>query len=237
MKIKSIIFYALVSVIFLGFGCQQKGTVNVDKLETQADSASYALGVLIGANNKENLAAAPGGSDISLEILTEVFRLYMLGDSTSMDAAAANEIVRGYFQKATEEVGQKSLEEGNAFLEENKAKEGVVTTESGLQYEVLKEGDGAKPTAEDQVKVHYHGTLIDGTVFDSSVDRGQPATFVVGKVIPGWTEALQLMSVGSKYKLFIPSELAYGERGSQGAIGPNSVLMFDVELLEIVKAK
>ena len=118
-------------------------------------------------------------------------------------------------------------------MDENASKEGVVTTASGLQYQVLTEGQGAKPVASDEVTVYYHGTLIDGTVFDSSVDRGQPATFPVGGVIQGWVEALQLMNVGSKYKLFIPSNLAYGERGAGGSIGPNETLIFELELLSI----
>jgi FKBP-type peptidyl-prolyl cis-trans isomerase FklB len=126
-----------------------------------------------------------------------------------------------------------NLEEGQAFLSENAQRSEVITTESGLQYEVLVLGDGPKPAATDFVKVHYHGTLLDGTVFDSSVDRGEPAEFPVNGVISGWVEALQLMSVGSKYKLFIPSGLAYGERGAGAQIGPNSTLIFEVELLEI----
>ena len=127
------------------------------------------------------------------------------------------------------------MEVGNKFLEENKVKEGVTTTESGLQYEIIIVGEGTIPTADSKVRVHYHGTLLDGTVFDSSVDRGEPATFGVNQVIKGWTEALQLMPVGSKWKLVIPSALAYGDRGAGGDIGPNSTLIFEVELLEIVE--
>ena len=135
-------------------------------------------------------------------------------------------------QEATEK--SKILEqEGVAYLAENARKEGVVTTESGLQYEVLTKGSGASPTAEDSVTVHYTGTLIDGTVFDSSVDRGEPATFGVTQVIAGWTEALQLMSVGDKLRLVIPPNLAYGVRGNGPSIGPNSTLIFEVELIKI----
>lgn len=122
---------------------------------------------------------------------------------------------------------------GKEFLLENAKRDGVVTTTSGLQYEVLAQGSGASPKATDEVTVHYHGTLTDGRVFDSSVERGQPATFPVNGVIPGWIEALQLMNVGSKYKLFIPSDLAYGERGAGQMIGPNSTLIFEVELISI----
>ena len=129
---------------------------------------------------------------------------------------------------------QENLEAGNKFLEKNKKRDGVVTTESGLQYEILKKGDGPIPTADDRVKVNYEGTLLSGKVFDSSIKNGKPVTFGVGRVIPGWTEALQLMPVGSKWKLYIPGNLAYGERGTRG-IEPNSTLIFEVELLEIVK--
>ncbi|MCW9000892.1 MAG: FKBP-type peptidyl-prolyl cis-trans isomerase, partial [Kangiellaceae bacterium] len=127
-----------------------------------------------------------------------------------------------------------AAEAGRLYLEQNEKKEAVTVTESGLQYEVVTEGSGEKPTATSTVRTHYHGTLIDGTVFDSSYDRGQPAEFAVNGVIPGWTEALQMMTVGSKWRLTIPYELAYGERGAGGAIGPYSTLVFDVELLEIV---
>ena len=138
-------------------------------------------------------------------------------------------------ERVMEKEGLKNLEAGQLFLEENKKKPGVITTESGLQYQVLKKGDGATPTQQDSVTVHYKGTLIDGTEFDSSYSRGEPTSFGVGGVIPGWTEALQLMKVGSKYKLFIPPNLAYGTRGAGGKIGPNATLIFEVELLDIKK--
>ncbi|MCW3079238.1 MAG: Peptidylprolyl isomerase [Segetibacter sp.] len=140
------------------------------------------------------------------------------------------------FDKLNQAKGDKlsaNLKAGEDFLEQNKSREGVQTTASGLQYEVLTEGSGAKPKATDKVKCHYHGTLIDGTIFDSSVQRGQPATFPLNMVIKGWTEALQLMSVGSKYRLFLHPSLAYGERQTGAVIGPNSTLIFDVELLDI----
>ena len=152
-----------------------------------------------------------------------------------MDPQEANKLLQEYFTKQQDEMLNQNLEIGRAFLEENKKKANVVELPSGLQYEILTEGTGEKPKATDSVKCHYHGTLIDGTVFDSSVERGQPATFGVNQVIKGWVEALQLMPVGSKWRLFIPSELAYGKQGAGRSIQPNSALIFEVELLEIEK--
>jgi FKBP-type peptidyl-prolyl cis-trans isomerase FklB len=146
----------------------------------------------------------------------------------------ANTIIQNYLQAASEQEFAQNRMSGEAFLHENAAKDGVHSTATGLQYEVVTAGDGAKPAATDTVTVHYHGTLTDGTVFDSSVHRGQPATFGVSQVIPGWTEALQLMSVGAKYRLYIPQELAYGAHPHPGGpIKPYSALIFDVELIEI----
>ena len=150
--------------------------------------------------------------------MSAAFRASSVGEEVAMTPEEANELVRKFFEGAGERQAQKNLEEGNAFLEKNKTREGVTTTESGLQYEILTEGTGSKPTAEDQVRVNYHGTLIDGKVFDSSVDRGEPVVFGVSQVIPGWTEALKLMSVGSKWKIYLPSAIAYGERGAGGDI-------------------
>ena len=148
----------------------------------------------------------------------------------------AQGVLQAFFTGAMDRIKEKNLQEGLAFLEKNKKNKGINVTESGLQYEVIKNANGPKPTAEDQVKVHYHGTLIDGTVFDSSVDRGEPIDFPLNGVIKGWTEGLQLMSVGSKFKFYIPSEIAYGENPRPGGpIGPNMVLIFDVELIEILK--
>ena len=147
--------------------------------------------------------------------------------------AEAQKILQEYFTKQQEMKTKMAKEEGANFLAENAKKEGVISLESGLQYEILKQGSGAKPTINDNVTTHYHGTLIDGTIFDSSVDRGQPATFPVSGVIKGWTEALQLMSVGSKWRLYVPYDLAYGERGAGANIGPFTTLIFEVELISI----
>lgn len=215
--------------------CQQSGSVKNVKLETEADSAGYAIGILVGTNNKQQVENAPGGADINLDAMVAAFNAATKGEEGDMTAEEADQVIRRYFESAGEKEGQLNLEAGNAFLEENKSREGVNTTASGMQYEVITEGTGPKPSAEDRVRVHYHGTLIDGTVFDSSVDRGEPAVFGVGQVIPGWTEALQLMPVGSKWKIYLPSDLAYGERGAGADIGPNTTLIFEVELLEIVE--
>ena len=230
-----IIYLLAIALIVAATACQQGGSVKEVKLESPVDSASYAIGVLVGANNKQQLANAPGGADMNLEIMSAAFRLASLEEETVMSQEEANEIISVFFESAGTREGQANLEEGNAFLEQNKAREEITITESGLQYEILTEGTGAKPTLEDQVRVHYHGTLIDGTVFDSSVDKGEPAVFGVGQVIPGWTEALQLMPIGSKWKVYLPSAIAYGERGAGGDIGTNAALIVEVELLEIVK--
>jgi FKBP-type peptidyl-prolyl cis-trans isomerase len=230
---KNSIIYALVVLMGLSASCQQGG--KSVKLESNADSVSYAIGILVGSNNLQQLESAPGTEEISREAMAAAFQDISTGGETKLTEEEANNLVRAFFEGAGEREAQKNLEEGNAYLEQNKAREGVTVTESGLQYEVLTEGNGAKPAAEDRVRVHYHGTLIDGTVFDSSVERGEPAVFGVGQVIPGWTEALQLMPVGSKWKIYLPSSIAYGERGAGADIGPNSALIFEVELLEIVQ--
>jgi FKBP-type peptidyl-prolyl cis-trans isomerase len=229
----SIIYLMVIGLLIAGTSCQQSGTKSA-KLETTVDSVSYAIGVLVGSNNLKQLSSAPGGSDLDAIIMSSAFSTASTEGELQITEEAANLLVQSFFQNAGERKGQDNLEEGNAFLETNKAREGITITESGLQYEVLTAGTGAKPTAADQVRVHYHGTLIDGTVFDSSVDRGEPATFGVGQVIPGWTEALQLMPTGSKWKVYLPSAIAYGERGAGGEIGPNAALIFEVELLEII---
>lgn len=202
-------------------------------LKDPRNRLSYALGADIGSNLKrqeidvdpKTLAAGiadaiAGKSALSPDDVREVmndFRTQMMAKMQSQQA----------------EEGKKNIKAGEAFLAENAKKAGVKTTASGLQYKVVKAGTGKSPTPNDTVKVHYHGTLADGTVFDSSVDRGEPVTFPVNGVIPGWTEALQLMKVGDKWQLVIPANLAYGDQGAGGKIGPNSVLQFDVELLEI----
>lgn len=176
-----------------------------------------------------------GLSDIDVDSFVQSFTDMMKHQTPAISPDEANAIIQEYFSKKQSEMLDKNLEQGRTFLEENKQNEGVVTLPSGLQYLILKEGNGEKPKANDRVKCHYHGTLIDGRVFDSSVQRGQPAVFGVNQVIKGWVEALQLMPVGSKWRLFIPSDLAYGRQGAGSSIEPNSALIFDVELLGIEK--
>ncbi len=192
------------------------------------DKVSYALGMSMAANFLNS-----GLKDIDVASFMKAFKEVMNNESTDLTPQEANRLIQEYFTKRQEEMLSQNLQAGIDFLEENKKRENVVALPSGLQYEILTEGKGEKPKATDKVKCHYHGTLIDGTVFDSSVQRGQPAVFGVNQVIKGWVEALQLMPVGSKWRLFIPSELAYGQQGAGEIIQPNSTLIFDVELLEI----
>ena len=195
-------------------------------LKNSVDSFSYAIGLSIASFYK-----AQGIKDINNTMVVKALA-DAKADKPMLNETQVNNCIVSYMQAAAKERPNKKA--GDAFLAENKKKPGVVTTKSGLQYKVEKEGTGAKPKVTDQVKVHYHGTLIDGSIFDSSVERGQPITLGLSNVIPGWTEALQLMPVGSKWKLFIPSELAYGDQET-GKIQAGSALIFDVELIEIVQ--
>ena len=192
------------------------------------DKLSYAVGMSMASNLMNS-----GLKNIDVDSFVKAFNDVMNNNALSIEPQEANQILQDYFSKQQEEMLNKNIEEGKTFLAENSKKEGVTTLPSGLQYEVITEGSGDKPKATDSVKCHYHGTLLDGTVFDSSVQLGQPAVFGVNQVIKGWVEALQLMSVGSKWKLFIPSNLAYGEQGAGSSIEPNSTLIFEVELLGI----
>ena len=194
------------------------------------DKVSYALGLSIG-NNFQN----SGIKDLQVEDFIKGLTDVMEEKQPAITYDEAKEVINEYFIKLQKEKMEINKKAGEEFLHINKGRAGVVELPSGLQYQVLKQGNGAKPAATDKVKCHYHGTLINGTVFDSSVQRGQPAVFGVNQVIPGWVEALQLMPVGSKWRLFIPSNLAYGEHGAGEMIEPNSTLIFDVELLDIVK--
>jgi len=224
---------ALSAIIFIS--CTAESQVNSVKPQNKKDTASYAIGVNIGQSVKQQ------GIDLNADMLAAGLR-----DALADKALLTEEQVRAALMALQQEAQEKAQVErskkggeaktrGEQFLAENKKKEGVMTTPSGLQYKVIKAGTGAKPTKENTVKVHYKGTLIDGKVFDSSYDRGEPIEFPLGGVIAGWTEGLQLMPVGSKYMLYIPSNLAYGENGAGQSIGPNEALIFEVELLEIKK--
>ncbi|WP_321285505.1 FKBP-type peptidyl-prolyl cis-trans isomerase [uncultured Sunxiuqinia sp.] len=199
------------------------------KFNGELEEFSYALGLSVSSNLIQSGVKTIDPSNFMLA-LEDIFT----GKEPKLTPDQANKILQEFMEQQQGSQGKENLEEGLKFLSENREKEGVIETASGLQYTILEEGDGEKPSPADQVKCHYHGTLIDGSVFDSSVQRGEPATFPVNGVIPGWVEALQMMTTGSKWRLFVPSDLAYGERGAGGAIGPNSTLIFEVELLEIV---
>jgi len=195
-------------------------------LESDIDKESYAVGMLIGENLKERFG------DLNYDILLEGMK-GQIGGEAAMSMEEAQNMSRQHQTKYAEVKAAAAKAEGEKFLADNAAKDGVTVTDTGLQYEVLSGAEGAKPDVEDTVTVHYTGTLIDGTVFDSSVERGEPATFPLKGVIPGWTEGLQLMNTGSKFRFVIPSDLAYGDRGAGQNIGPGETLVFDVELLEI----
>ena len=193
------------------------------------DKFSYAIGLGIGQN-----LLSMGAQGINVEDFAQAIADVLNRKETAISHNEAREIVNKYFMELEEKMNAENIEKGKAFLEENAKKEGIVTLPSGLQYEVITEGNGKKPRATDRVKCHYEGTLIDGTLFDSSVKRGQPAVFGVNQVIKGWVEALQLMSEGSKWRLFIPSELGYGAQQAGEMIPPHSTLIFEVELIEVL---
>lgn len=197
--------------------------------ETEEEKLSYSLGVLIGERILSNYEG------VNYDVLMEGLKASHQKGELAIQGPEANQIVQAYAQKAAAEKAEAAKADGAAFLEEQAARDGVSKTDSGLMYEVIEAGTegGKTPTATDKVTVHYEGKLIDGTVFDSSIARGEPTSFALNQVIPGWTEGLQLMKEGAKYKLFIPSELAYGDRGAGPTIGPHQTLVFDVELISI----
>ncbi|MGD9929021.1 MAG: FKBP-type peptidyl-prolyl cis-trans isomerase [Mangrovibacterium sp.] len=199
------------------------------KMNDRLEKFSYALGLSIASNLIQSGVKTIDPSSF-IRALEDLFT----GKEPNMSADEANRILQEFMEEQQSGEAGSNLEAGLKFLSENLNDEKVVETASGLQYKILVHGDGESPSLTDEVKCHYHGTLIDGTVFDSSVQRGTPAVFPVNGVIQGWVEALQMMPVGSKWRLFVPSDLAYGERGAGGSIGPNTTLIFDVELLEIV---
>ena len=200
------------------------------------DKVSYALGIGIG-----HQLANMGGQELNIDDFAQAVKDVLGGNELKIKSSEAQKIVQEFFvaqeekiNKQRQEAGKMAKEAGEKYLAENAKKDGVITLPSGLQYQVLKEGNGKKPSAKDSVKCHYEGFLIDGTVFDSSVQRGEPAVFGLQQVIAGWTEGLQLMQEGAKYRFFIPYRLAYGEGGAGGSIPPYAALIFDVELIQVM---
>lgn len=220
------------------FGCTAEETKVAEepKLDNPKDRISYTIGANIGQD------FVTQKMDINADVLLLGIKDKMAGKEPRLTEEEMMAEIQSFQQEMQaklmaemEQAAEKNKLEGEAFLAENAKKEGVVVTDSGLQYKITEAGEGVSPGPADVATVHYRGTLIDGTQFDSSYDRGQPATFPVGGVIPGWTEALQLMKPGAKWQIFIPSQLAYGERGAGQAIGPNATLIFDVELVSVEK--
>jgi FKBP-type peptidyl-prolyl cis-trans isomerase FklB len=233
MKTKLIVLSLSLLVSFHSFaqkGKSKKNNKGEIVLTNKLDSVSYALGMNIGQNLK-----GEGLDELNSSLLANALDAYLHGDSLKLKPMDAGQLVNKHLTELKDKKAQAVKGDGEKFLEENKRHEGVVTLPSGLQYQILKAGTGEKPLATDKVTTHYHGTFLDGKVFDSSVERGQPAQFPVNRVIPGWTEALQLMPVGSKWKLWIPYNLAYGEKGYPPKIAPYSALIFEVELISIDK--
>lgn len=227
---KHIFIFSLALATAIALASCSGGSMGSVKLKTAHDSASYALGVNTGASYAE--ASFPG-EPLDLELMVAGFRQALLGKETLIQFDETVALLDNYFNNVQQMEAAANLEASKLFLSQNAAKEGVTETPSGLQYKVITMGSGEKPLATDVVTVHYTGKLTDGTVFDSSVERGEPASFGLDQVIEGWTEALQLMPVGSKFEIWLPAELGYGPQGIQGVIPPYSVLNFEVELLSI----
>lgn len=217
----------IISTLIL-FTLLMDNTLNAQVFKTADDSLAYSLGVLIAENLRQQ-----GFADLKPELIAQGLTTSLKGEPSLIPLDQCGQNVQASATKRQMKQHEGNKTAGEQFLATNKTRQGVVTLADGLQYEILTAGTGAKPKATDKVLVHYHGTLIDGTVFDSSVDRGEPIAFPLNGVIPGWTEVLQLMPVGSKWRVYIPYQLAYGDRGAGGAIQPFSTLIFDIELLEI----
>jgi FKBP-type peptidyl-prolyl cis-trans isomerase len=240
---KTVLILAAVAFVFATVSAKEKKSKKdknapapvccVKVFTNDVDSMSYALGMNVGNDFVKNLKGIPGGKS-NIDLLIKGFSTAMKGDSTLMTTEVATEFFKNYITKAQKAETEAKKSDGEKFLAANSTAEGVTVTPSGLQYKVIKAAEGPKPTAKDTVKVHYTGTLLDGKVFDSSVERGEPIEFPLGQVIPGWTEGVQLMSIGSKYKFFVPYNLGYGEQGTQGGPIPGfATLIFEVELLGI----
>jgi FKBP-type peptidyl-prolyl cis-trans isomerase len=234
MKLRWLVGLGIVTLFLAG----QIGAQETPVLKDQKDKVSYSIGMEIGKNMKRQ------SLDVNPELLTRGVKDAFSDGKPLMTDEEMKEALMAFQkemmakqQELAKVAGEKNQKEGEAFLAENKKKEGVITLPSGLQYKVIKAGSGNKPKATDTVTVHYQGTLINGTEFDSSYRRGQPVSFPVNGVIPGWTEALQLMETGAKWQIVIPSNLAYGDRGAGPQIGPNATLIFEIELISIQEPK
>jgi FKBP-type peptidyl-prolyl cis-trans isomerase FklB len=235
MKVKNLLFVVAGISLFFCVACSQNEKKSV-VIKTTVDTVSYSIGRNFGEYIMQDLKGGGLDSVLNKDLLLRGFEDILKGSPEVIKKEQAQAAMQVYFGNLQKKKYEKSKQAGEQYLVNNKTAEGVVTTASGLQYKIIKAGNGPKPKATDKVKVHYQGNLIDGTVFDSSIKRGQPAEFPVNGVVPGWIEALQLMPVGSKWQLVIPYQLAYGERGNQG-IPPYSTLIFEIELLDIVKDK
>jgi FKBP-type peptidyl-prolyl cis-trans isomerase FklB len=227
MKSRFFLFLLLAGFVFAPAFSQKKKEPL--KFKNERDSVSYSIGFIIGTNLK-----SAGLTDFDEKIFLQAIGDVIANKEPAITKDQTNAVLQSYMMKLQQKKAKENLSDGQKFLDENKKKEGIVTLPSGLQYKVIKEGQGESPVETDKVTVHYTGTLISGKVFDSSIERGQPAQFQVNAVIAGWTEALKLMKPGSKWMLYIPPQLAYGEQGVQG-IEPNSVLIFEVELISVDK--
>ena len=218
------------SILALGLSLAFINSFAAAKVESDLEKLSYSMGIFFGQSvSRQDM-------DLDIPAFMQAVEDVLKGSELKLETSEMQQILSDYQKKEREEIEAKANNnkvDGEKFLDENKKKDGVKQTESGLQYKVIKEGDGKKPTSEDTVVVHYRGTLIDGSEFDSSYARGEPAELGVGRVIKGWQEALQLMPVGSKWQIAVPSDLAYGQRGAGGQIGPNATLLFDIELIAI----
>jgi len=227
---RSALALLFVITLVVSMKAQNQEVTGEQPLKNAVDSLSYSFGILIGNN-----MLTQGVSEINEGLFLKGFNNGYLGADPLISMELANTYIQDYFNKQIANEATMNLEKSNAFLAENQAKEGVVTLPSGLQYKIITPGTGEFPKATDQVRVHYRGTFIDGKVFDSSIDRNEPIVFGCDQVIQGWTEALQLMQPGARWMLYIPPALGYGEQGAGGVIGPNQALIFEVELIEIVK--
>ena len=226
---------ALIVLVMVIGACSKSGNFGKSaSIKTELDTVSYAL----GADVANSLQSRNGVDELDYAAFVRDMREVFEGDEIMLDDTQRRDKIRTYLQNLAQQRNQENLEAGQEFLEKNRDKEGVQVTESGLQYKVIEEGTGVSPDANDTVRVHYVGQTIDGEVFDSSKEKGEPIEFPVNRVIPGWTEGLQLMKEGAKYELFIPAELAYGSRAPRGgSIEPNEALIFEVELIEVKAAE